>query len=107
MELLKSSISWLVLAIGVLGWTAFLPQIKLLVKTKVSDSLSPATYWITLGMQATVLTHILLQPQPDWKLSISFVTCIACLCITLSLIYYYRRHPGGRKPRPAPQENQS
>lgn len=97
MEKFRAIMSVIVMIIGFTGWMALLPQAKLLVKVKKSDSISISLYWIGTGMQATVLTYLLIQPTIDWKLSLCYITCLICQIIVLRLIYYYRKYPSGRR----------
>ncbi len=96
MEIFREVIAWLVAGIGVVGWTIFLPQIKLLIRVKTADSISLLLIWGSFAMQVIVLIHILIQEEIDWKLSIIYFTSIACHTVILALIYYYRRWPGGK-----------
>jgi uncharacterized protein with PQ loop repeat len=96
MELFRAIMSWSVVIIGLTAWSAFLPQIKLLIKTKEAKSVSVGLFWISFGMQVTVLTYLIIQPSIDWKLALSYITCIICQVVIIGMIYYYRKWPGGR-----------
>ncbi len=96
MDIFREIVAWLVAVIGFTGWIVFLPQIRLLLKVKKADSISLLLVWGSVAMQATILIHILIQEIVDWKLSVVFFTSIACQIVLLTLIYYYRRWPGGK-----------
>lgn len=95
MLVIREVVAWLVVMIGLVGWTVFLPQIHLLIKAKKAESISLGLMWGSFAMQTIILTHILLQPIIDWRLSIIYFSSLACHTIILFLIYYYRRWPGG------------
>lgn len=97
MDIFREIMAWLVATIGLVGWTVFIPQIRLLIKIKKADSISLLLIWGSFAMQSTILTHILIQEIIDWKLSTVFFTSIACQFVILILIYHYRRWPGDKK----------
>ena len=94
MEQFREIVSWLVMGIGFVGWTVFIPQIRLLVKTKESKSISLGLIWGSFSMQAIMLTHTLLNK--DFAMSFALGTSLICLSIIVVLIYYYRKWPSGR-----------
>ncbi len=96
MELVREIVGLLVIAIGLVEWVVFLPQIRVLYKVKKAEEFSLLTLWASLVMQAIILTHILLQPTVDWKISITYFTGIICFVVFLALVHYYRCWPGGR-----------
>lgn len=100
MEIFREVVAWLVATIGLSGWVIFLPQIRLLLRVKKADSISLLLIWGSFAMQATVLTHVLIQKVIDWKLSVVFFTSLACHIIILILIHRYRKWPGGKKRAP-------
>ena len=95
METFRTVVSWLVAGIGLVGWTVFVPQIRLLLKEKEAKSISLGLIWGSFAMQTLMFTHALLQN--DWHLAFAMFTSLSCLVIVLALIYYYRKYPGGRK----------
>ena len=96
MELFRTIISWLVVLIGLTSWSAFIPQIMLLLKTKEAKSASVCFFWISIGMQIIVLTYLMIQLIIDWKLVLGYIPCIICQVVIISLTYYYRKWPSGR-----------
>lgn len=100
MDIFREVVAWLVATIGLVGWFVFLPQIRLLYKTKQAESFSLLSMWASFAMTITILVHILLQRSIDWKLSITYFTGMALSIAFLSLVHYYRRWPGGRNRQP-------
>ena len=94
MDIFSNIVSLMVLGVGFVGWTVFLPQIKLLYEEKEAKSISLGLIWGSFAMQAIMLTHTILRK--DWYLTFAISTSLICLLIVLVLIYYYREHPGGR-----------
>lgn len=77
-----------VLAVGFFSWLLFLPQIKLLLKVKQSDSLSTVTVWGSFGIQRLILLQSALKE--NWELAFVMLINMICLAIVLVLIYRYK-----------------
>ena len=93
-DTLREAVAWLVAVVGLFGWIMFIPQIRLLLKAKEAKSISLGLIWGSFVAQSIIALHAVLQR--DWHLTFAIATSLTCLAITLFLIYYYRRYPGGR-----------
>jgi len=87
-------VNWLVVTGGLFTWVLFIPQIRLLLKTKRSDSISLGMTWGSFALQALILLQSLLLQ--NWFLSFTMGTSVTFLTITNVLIHYYRKYPGGK-----------
>ena len=96
MDTFREIIGWLVAGSGFVCWVAFVPQIRLLVKIKRSESNSLGLMWISFVMQVITLLYLLIQPKIDWRLVSVYTMSLIGLIVITVLIYYYRRFPGGR-----------
>lgn len=91
---LETFVDGLVVVAGFVGWIVFVPQIRLLLQMKKSDTISLGMVWGSFALQATIFFQGLLKK--NWPLVFVMSTSLICLCIILFLIYRYRRWPGGR-----------
>lgn len=87
-------INWFVGISGLFTWILFVPQIRLLLKVKRSDSISLGMTWGSFALQALILIQSLLIQ--NWYLSFTMGISVLCLLITNIFIHYYRKYPGGR-----------
>ena len=94
MEMLSSVIDTLVLVCGFGIWVFFIPQIRLLLKEKESKTNSLSLMWGSFVIQTLVLIQVLLRE--NWPLVFVQAMSLTGVTITLILIHYYRRYPGGR-----------
>ena len=94
MDIFRNIIALMVVGVGFVGWSVFLPQIRLLLKEKEARSISLGLVWGSFAMQVIIFTHTTLQK--DWHLTFALGTSLICLVLVLALIYYYRKYPGGR-----------
>lgn len=83
-----------VLVIGLFAWLIYIPQIKLLVKKKRSDSLSIEIVWGALFIQSMLFIQQVLRH--NWPAAIAAVVMASCVVTVLFLVYHYRRWPGGK-----------
>lgn len=90
----ESLVDILVVVAGLFGWLIFLPQIKLLLEVKKSESISLGLVWGSFAMQAVMFLQGILKK--NWPLVLVMSTSLICLVIMLWLIYRYRRWPGGK-----------
>ncbi len=95
METFASIIDTLVLVSGFLIWILFVPQIRLLLKEKQSRTNSLFLQWGSLLIQICLLIQVILRS--NYQLAFVQAVSIVGVTITLILIHYYRRYPGGRK----------
>jgi len=84
----------MVVGVGFTSWAVFLPQIKLLLEAKEATSISLGLIWGSFFIQTIIITHEILIK--DWSLTFALGTSSICLIIIITLIYYYRKYPGGR-----------
>lgn len=91
---LEMFVDGLVVVAGFVGWIVFVPQIQLLWRMKKSDTISPGMVWGSFALQAILFIQGILKK--NWPVVFVMSTSLICLCITLFLIYRYRRWPGGR-----------
>lgn len=94
MDILRNIIELMVVCVGFVGWSVFLPQIKLLLKEKEARSISLGLVWGSFAMQVIIFIHTILKK--DWHLTFAIGTSLICLTLVLRLVYYYRKYPGGR-----------
>lgn len=93
---LEMFVDGLVVVAGFVGWIVFVPQIQLLWRMKKSDTISPGMVWGSFALQAILFIQGILKKKVHWPVVFVMSTSLICLCITLFLIYRYRRWPGGR-----------
>lgn len=97
MEAFESVINWLVLISGFFIWLLFVPQIRLLLKHKEAQTNSLALLWGSFVIQVLVLIQVALQA--NWQLAFVQAVSISGVTITVCLVHYYRRFPGGRRKK--------
>ena len=97
MNLFREVIAWLVAASGIMCWIVFVPQVRLLIKIKKSDSISTGMLWGSFGIQMLIMIHLAMQSPIDWRFLSSYIMSFIGLLVVMYFVYYYRRWPGGRK----------
>ncbi len=86
-------IDWLVGISGLFTWLLFVPQIKLLLTVKDSQSISLLMIWGSWILQVLVLIQSILHET--WSLAFTMGVSVLFLTITNCFVWYYRRFPGG------------
>jgi len=94
MKKFEMIVDGLVVVAGFIGWIVFLPQIELLWEMKKADTISLGMVWGSFALQAILFIQGILKK--NWPVVFMMSTSLICLCITLFLIYRYRRWPGGQ-----------
>jgi uncharacterized protein with PQ loop repeat len=94
MEIFKYVVSWLVAFSGFFIPLLFYPQIRLLYKEKLSNSLSLGMIWGSFLIQACVAIDAFFNE--NYKLMFLQLVSLVCLTIIISQAHYYRAFPGGR-----------
>lgn len=97
METIKEVVSWLVAVSGLFMPILFAPQIRLLYREKVSNSLSLSTVWGSVIIQGFVALDAYFKDND--KLMFLQIVSMICLCIIIIQAIYYRQYPGGRRTR--------
>ena len=92
--IITQTIDWLVGISGLFAWMLFLPQIKLLIDVKKSESISLAMTWGSWIVQTLILIQSILNET--WTLVFTMGVSMLFLTITNACIHYYRIFPGGR-----------
>ncbi len=94
MESIKEMTDWLVGVSGLFMPILFIPQIKLLVETKESYSLSLLTIFGSLVIQTLIILQALFKV--NYQLAFVQIISIGCMLVIAVTVLYYRRWPGGR-----------
>lgn len=102
MESIKEATDWLVAISGLFMPILFIPQIKLLIETKESYSLSLFTIYGSLVIQTLITLQALFRV--NYQLAFVQSISISCMLVIAGTVLYYRRWPGGRS-RYVSQEN--
>lgn len=102
MESIKEVTDWLVALSGLFMPILFIPQIKLLIETKESYSLSLFTIFGSLVTQTLIILQALFKV--NYQLAFVQIISISCMLVIAATVVYYRRWPGGRS-RYVVQEN--
>lgn len=82
---LEIFVDGLVVVAGFVGWIVFVPQIRLLLQMKKSDTISLGMVWGSFALQAAIFIQGILKK--NWPLVFVMSTSLICLCIVLFLIY--------------------
>jgi uncharacterized protein with PQ loop repeat len=88
MEFLIKLVDGAVYVASLLVWAVFIPQIRLLRRTKKSDGLSISTVWGSFTVQSLIWLQSLLKH--NWPVFVVMSMSIVCLAIILVLAYRYR-----------------
>lgn len=94
MEALSRIIDILVVVSGFFIWILFVPQIRLLLREKESKTNSLILLCGSWAIQALILAQVALRA--NWPLLFIQAMSFIGVSITLYLVHYYRRYPGGR-----------
>jgi uncharacterized protein with PQ loop repeat len=74
---------------GFFVWAIFIPQIRLLYRTRKTEGLSLVTIWGSFTVQSLILTQSILKS--NWPVLVVMTMSVVCLVTIILMVYRYRR----------------